>query len=143
MLGELDLLAAEGGKREVGDLEVTGEVGRHAVVLLAAWDGSGLSYGCAQWQDARRLGVLLLRHNPSEDLSPSTDPARVHRTPSIDRHQQRRLALLTNLHRRRDRTGFVRTDSAGTGAPGPTVRQCEGPPGVAARSGPWASLSAL
>ncbi|BBC95643.1 hypothetical protein SRO_4467 [Streptomyces rochei] len=79
MLGEGDLLAAELGQREIGDLEVLSVVdSRHDELLLgigARVDTAGLRGG--GHTDAREedMGMpTCAQRSPSEALSPSDDP---------------------------------------------------------------------
>ncbi|GAA2255714.1 hypothetical protein GCM10010104_60940 [Streptomyces indiaensis] len=87
MLGEGDLLAAEGGQGEVGDLEVLSVLdSRHCELLLGVWVEGG--YG---WSARRRTqgcpkedtGMpAYAQRSPSEALSPSAGPLGTARPPS-------------------------------------------------------------
>ncbi len=146
VLGEGDLLAAEGGEGQVGDLEVLGVgCGRHsgcsrgrgwlAGSLRRGQVGtsppgvsrgrtyrmsgtpSGTAYrtGGSAWADTP---LPWPQRSPSEALSPSAGP----RGGPPDRHQQRRLALGTNLHRSPPGTpARPRKMRAGGGVRGPAA----------------------
>ena len=116
VLGEGDLLAAEGGQGKVGDLEVlAGGDSRHDELLLVVGVEGGYVLGSARRADTPTCPdgtrhVPCPQRSPSEALSPSVGP----------RERDRPTAISSDVCARHESTPLARASGWLTCEQGPT-----------------------